>query len=246
MKIVTARVVLAHIAAAVTALAHYTWVYPAQLPLTVGKTCVVQISHGHTFPNSEEAINFSQVELFALPPSGARVKLQPSAAGSAVTANYDVKEPGLHRLVMIQDRGVTSRTPKGVQAGGRDKHPDATQSSRMIRSAVAYAPTAMSATIAGKPAGLEFELVGEYSKGRWQAQLLKQGKPVPEAAIEVFLAGSGKPVASGKTDAQGRFSYEPPAGAKGPLLFSGELREPPPAGAKYDFVTYATSLAVNW
>lgn len=231
---------------AATALAHYTWVYPVHLPLAVGKTCAVQISHGHAFPKSEEAINFHQVELFALAPSGAKVKLEPSAAGSAVIANYDVKEPGLHRLVMIQNRGVMSRTSSGVQPGGRDKHPDAVQASRTVRTAVTYAPTSNTTAVSGKPAGLEIELVGEYSKESWNVQLLKEGKAVPAATIEVFIAGIAQPVYTAKTGADGRLSYKPAAGAKGPILFSAELKEPPPAGAKYDFVNYSASLAANW
>jgi len=245
VKIISSSIGLIPIIAA-TALAHYTWVNPVQVPLAVGKTCAVQISHGHAFPKSEEAINFHQVELFALSPSGAKVKLEPSAAGSAVTANYDVKEPGLHRLVMIQSRGVMSRTSRGVQPGGRDKHPDAVQASRMVRTAVTYASTSNATAFTGKPAGLEIELVGEYSKEGWNVQLLKEGKAVPAATIEVFIAGIAQPILTGKTGPDGHFSYKPAPGAKGPVLFSAELKDPPPAGAKYDFVNYSASLAANW
>jgi hypothetical protein len=147
----------------------------------------VRISHGHKFPQSEEAINVREVEFFVLAPSGERVRLEPAVSKTAIAANYSVKEEGLHRIVLLQDRGVISRTPKGVQAGGRDKHPDATQAYRTLRSAVAYAATSKASSLSGKPAGLEFELAGEYSDGAWQLVLMNHGKPVPEAPIEVFF-----------------------------------------------------------
>jgi hypothetical protein len=94
--------------------------------------------------------------------------------------------------------------------------------------------------------GLEFELTGDYADGAWQLHLMKQGKPVPEAAIEVFLVGAPQAAAAGKTGPDGRLTYRPPAGAKGPAMFSAQVKEPPPAGAKYDSVNYATSLYVSW
>jgi hypothetical protein len=88
--------------------------------------------------------------------------------------------------------------------------------------------------------------VGEYSNESWNVQLLKEGKAVPAATIEVFIAGIAQPIFTGRTGADGHVSYKPAAGAKGPVLFSAELKEPPPAGAKYDFVNYSASLAANW
>jgi uncharacterized GH25 family protein len=232
--------------AAGTILAHYTWVAPVEAPMEIGKTSTVRISHGHKFPNSEEPINAGQVELFVLSPSGARVKLDPAALATVVTAKYAAKEAGLHRIVMLQDRGVASRTPKGVQQGGRDKHPDAIQAYRTFRSAVAYATTAKSAVAGAQPAGLEFELAGQYSNGAWQLQLMKQGKPVPDVPIEVFMAGAAEASAAGRTGPNGSLTYRPPAGAKGPAMFSAEVKQAPPAGAKYDAVNYSTSLYVSW
>jgi hypothetical protein len=241
---VNTRTVSTGVLAAATALAHYTWVAPVDFPLQVGKTSVVRINHGHKFPHSEEAIGARQVEFFVLAPSGARVKLEPVVSRAAMTANYAVKEGGLHRIVMIQDRGVMSRTPKGLQPGGRDKHPDAAQAYRMLRSAVSYANTSKPATVSGKAVGLAFELVGAYSNGTWQLQLVKDGRAVPEVAVEAFLGPH--PVSLGKTGPDGRLAYKVPDGAKGPAMFTAELREPSPAGATYDAVNYSTSLYVSW
>jgi hypothetical protein len=206
----------------------------------------VRISHGHKFPQSEEAINVREVEFFVLAPSGERVRLEPAVSKTAIAASYSVKEEGLHRIVLLQDRGVISRTPKGVQAGGRDKHPDATQAYRTLRSAVAYAATSKASSLSGKPAGLEFELAGEYSNGAWQLVLMNHGKPVPEAPIEVFLTGATQAASAGRTDPNGRLTYRLPAGAKAPAMFSVEMKGKPPSGARYDSVNYATSLYVSW
>src|SRR5262245_10234480 len=92
----TTRIVSTGVLAAATVVAHYTWISPVEVPLEVGKTATIRISHGHKFPQSEEAIDPSQVEAFVLAPSGARVKLQPAVSAAAVTASYAVKEAGLH------------------------------------------------------------------------------------------------------------------------------------------------------
>lgn len=233
-------------AAAATAFAHFTWVSPADVAWEVGKTAAVRISHGHQLGHSEEAVNMRGAEFFVVAPSGQRTALEPATAGTAVSANFTVKERGVHRIVLVQDRGVISRTPKGVQPGGRDAHPDAAQAYRPYRSAVAYAGAAQSGVPGAKPAGIEFELAGEFANGAWQLTLLNHGKPVAGANVEVLPAGAKEGVPAGKTGADGRISYRPPAGAKGPALFSAEWKAPPPAGARYDSVNYSTSLYVNW
>jgi uncharacterized GH25 family protein len=237
----TARILFPVFILAASAFAHYTWIAPLS-PLEAGKTVVIQIGHGHKFPVSEEAINASQVELFVLAPSGARTQLKPASAGTAVTAPFTVKESGVHRVALIQDRGITSRTPAGVRPGGRDKNANAIQASRTLRTAVAY--TGVVSNI--QPSGLEFELAGAYSGGAWNLRLLKSGKPVSGAAVEAFLSGASKAVPAGQTDAEGRVSFRPPAGSKGPAVFSVGSREPAPTGAHFDSTNYETSLHVSW
>jgi hypothetical protein len=246
LKAFILRIAAAGALAAATTLAHYTWVSPVDLPLEIGKTSSLRINHGHKFPQSEEAIDPRRVEFFVLAPSGERVKLDPAVSGTAVTASYSAKEKGLHRIVLIQDRGIVSRTPKGVQPGGRDKHPDAIQAYRTLRSAIAYARTAKAPVVGAQPAGLEFELAGRYANGAWQLQLMKQGKPVADAPIEVFLAGATQAASAGRTASNGSLTYRLPADSKGPAIFSAEIKQPPPAGAQYDTVNYSTSLYVSW
>ena len=238
------RSLISALALAALAFAHYTWIAPVT-PLEPGKTATVRIAHGHRFPASEEAINAAQVNLFAVAPSGAKVKLQAAKAGMEVTATYAVKEAGLHRIAFVQDRGVNSRTPKGMRPGGRDQNPDATAAYRSLRTAVSYA---MAGKGAGqtKPVGMEIELVGSYANGAWNLQLLKGGKPAAGVAVEVFLAGADKTSPVGVTDAAGKVSWRVPDGAAGPAMFAAEVRDTPPAGAKYDYVSYSTSLYVSW
>jgi len=230
---------------AVTAFAHYTWIAPVDA-LEVGKTASIRIGHGHKFPQSEEAINAAQVDLFVLTPSGARVKLAAASAGTAVNATYAVKEAGLHRIAFVQDRGITSRTPKGVRPGGRDKNPDASQSYRTLRTSVSYVTTSRSSAANAKPLGLEFELTAESISGVWHLLLLKSGKPAAGVPVEAFIAGAAKAIDAGKTGSDGKLSFTPPAGAKGPAMFSAETKGAPPQGAPYDSVNLSTSLYVNW
>jgi uncharacterized GH25 family protein len=224
-------------------LAHYTWVSPVTLPLEVGKTAAVRISHGHKFPQSEEAINASQVQLYAVAPSGAKSILVAQRGAGMVNSEYAVKEAGLHRLVMVQDRGVMSRTPKGARPGGRQKNPDAVQASRTFRTAIAYTGTAGAKPVAPKPLGLEIEITGERSADGWRLQLLKNGAPMSGVEIQVFLQGAATAAPLGRTSAEGRVEYR---AAKGPLLFVVEHKDKAPAGADYDNVNYETSLFVNW
>lgn len=232
--------VLAFLATAAAALAHYTWIAPIA-PLEAGKLATIRIGHGHRFPQSEEAINVRQIDLYAIAPSGLKTKLEPTAASNVVAAAFTPKESGPHRIVMTQDRGISSRTPGGVKRGGRDANPDATQSYRTFRSAVAYA-----GAVSAKRIGLELELTAELSSGAWNVQLLKQGKPAAGISVSVFLAGSATATDAGKTGPDGKLRYQPPSDVKGPAMFSVEFKDPAPAGAPYDTVNYESSLYVNW
>ncbi len=237
------RTAILSLVAGACAMAHLTWIFaPA---LEVGKPATVQIGHGHEFPDSEEVVNASQIKAVAIAPSGARTDLKPSAAGKALSAPYTPKEPGLHRIAFVQDRGISSRTPTGVKPGGRDKNPTATQASRILRTGITYAAAGKPTAADGKPAGLEIELTGAFAKGVWTITLLKQGKPVPGAEVEVYLAGNHQPVHTAKTVAGGTITWKP-AAAKGAALFAADWKEPAPAGANFDFTTCETSLSANW
>ena len=240
------RVLLLASLGSVAAYCHYTWVAPVD-NLEIGKASTVRISHGDRFPVSEEAINAAQVDVYVLAPSGAKTKLAATKGTGFVSAPFEPKEAGPHRIVLVQDRGITSRTPKGAKPGGRDRNPDAISASRTFRTAVSYVSTNGAATAkGGKPVGLELEMIGEWSGSGWQVQLLKTGKPMGGVSVEVFLASSGSAAATLKTGADGKIMFQPPAGAKGPALFSAMFKDPAPSGAAYDAVNYETSLYVTW
>jgi len=232
-------------AAATLAYAHYTWVAPAGGILEVGKPAVVRICHGHEFPIGDELPNISNSETSVLSPSGRRVKLAPVVNANEIGAPYTPREPGLHRLIYVQDRGILSRTPDGVKPGGKDRNPTAAQSFRSYRSAIAYLPAGRNAVENGKPAGVEVEFTGLPANGAWELRLLRSGKPEPGVTVQAYLSKAPDAVEIGKTDANGKLTYRLAPGAAGPILFSAEWKVPPPAGAAYDTVNYSTSLYVT-
>lgn len=219
---------------------HYTWIAP-ETAFVAGKPVTLRIGHGHTFPVSEETINAGQLDLFVMTPSGKRVALKAAAATKSVTANFTPTESGAHVIAFVQDRGVSSRTPKGLRKGGRDVNPDALTASRTLRTSVAYGGVAMT-----KPLGLEVELTARYASGTWTVQLLKDGKPVAGVGVEVFVAGAPAANGLGKTDAEGKVRYQPPTGAAKQALFMAEFKQAAPKGAAYDALNYETSLHVSW
>ncbi len=225
--------------------AHYTWMAPASAPLVQGKVNKIQIAHGHKFPAGEEAIVAAQVRAFAVSPGGKRTELKAVAAGKVVALDYTPGEAGTHALGFVQDRGVSSRTPGGVKKGGRDVNPNATQASRIIRTAVGYASTGK-VDPSGKALGMEFEIVPQVSGGTITLQLLRTGKPLPGVAIGLLVNGSEEPNELGKTDAQGRLVYRPGAAVKPPVLFIADFSEPAQKGAAYDSTNLSTSLYLGW
>jgi len=219
--------------------AHYTWLAPADSSWQVGKAVTLRIGHGHKFPASEEAIGTRNLELFVIAPSGARTVVPAKSQGTAVEGVFTVKESGPHRAAFVSDRGIVSRTPNGVRPGGRDKNPNAAQAYRTVRTAVAYSGSAPA-----KPLGLEVELTVALANGVWEVTLLRHGKPVAGAEVEVFVAGAAKAVSAGKTGANGKVTYKPTG--KGAAMFFAEMKDPAPAGLHHDFVNYSTALYVTW
>lgn len=213
--------------------------------LAIGKANRIEISHGHRFPVSEEAIAAAQVKAFAVSPSGKRTEIKAAAAGKMVVAEYTPAEAGTHVLAFVQDRGVSSRTPRGLKKGGKDVNKDAVQSFRTVRTSTSFAATGKIA-LPGKAAGLEFEIVPRMEAGAVALLVLRNGKPATGVTVEVLHKGQEEAKPVGKSDAQGRVVHRLPAGAAGPVLFLAELLEPAMAGAAYDTTNLSTSLYLNW
>jgi uncharacterized GH25 family protein len=232
-------------ASAILLFAHATWVAPVAGPLEVGKTVTVQVGNGHTFPASETVVPNENLQMYAVAPSGSKSKLQPNPAGLFVAASYKVAEPGVHRFVFVQDRGVMSRTPQGLKPGGRDQNPGATQSMKMYRSAVAYAATSGAKSKSLPAVGLTFEMLPSRSGDSMTVTALLDSKPVSGAAIRAVWPA--KPEQElGSTGSDGKFSYRIPQGASGQFLLVAALSEKAGSEAKYDTSSYSTALHLTW
>jgi uncharacterized GH25 family protein len=223
-----------------TAFGHYTWVEPSA-PLVAGKPVKIMVAHGDRFPHGDEAINAAQVKLAVLAPSGARAELKAAVAGNTVLADFTPRESGAHRIVFTQDRGVMSRTPKGVKSGGRDKNPGATEAFALVRTGVSYVGGAGGAT----PSGLDLEITAQYAGGVWQLQLWRGGSPLAGETIQVLRKEHEDGSAIGKTGADGKLVYKP-ADATGPALFLAEVKEKAAVGGPVDYRTFSTSTYVTW
>ena len=202
-----------------TAFGHYTWVAPTEA-LTAGKPVKIMVAHGDRFPHGDEAIDAAQVKLWMLAANGAKTDLKPIATKTTVLADFTPTTSGPHRIVFTQDRGVMSRTPKGVKSGGRDKNPTATESFALLRTGLHYMGNVSTA-----PVGLELELTAKLENGAWNLQLLRAGKPLAGETVKVLLKEQETETAIGKSGADGKIVFTPAAGYKGPLLFLVELKE---------------------
>ncbi len=226
--------------AAVSAHGHYTWVAPSEA-WTPGKPLKIMVAHGDRFPHGDEAINATQVKLWMLAANGTKTDLKPVATKSAVLADYTpAASAGPQRIVFTQDRGILSRTPKGVKAGARDQNPTATEVFSILRTGVHYIGSQPQPT----PVGLELELTARFENGVWHLQLLRSGKPLAGQTISVLLKEQEKETAIGKSGTDGKLTFTPAAGYKGPLLFLAELKEKL-SGGPVDSRTVSTSTFVT-
>jgi uncharacterized GH25 family protein len=232
------KLALLALATATAAWTHYTWVAPSG-PLQANKPVKIMVAHGDRFPQTDEAVNAAQVQLFVIAPSGARTDLKPVSAKTFVAADFTPKENGAYRLAFAQDRGAMSRTPQGVKPGGRDKNPNAVEAFTMLRTGVWHSGKGH------KPVGLEVELAAELNGGTWTVQLLRSGKPLAGQPVQVVPNGEEKAVDLGKTGADGKVTYKA-AAVHGPAMFLSEFSEKAPAGSPIDARRFSTTLYVNW
>ncbi len=239
MKVFWMALALAGVAAA-----HFAWIAPVTPILTVGTPAQLQFGIGHELGISESAPLLPGLQAYAIAPSGARTDLKPAKNGLWLDAEYMPKEAGQHRLVFTQDRGIRSRTPKGLVDGGRDKNPAAAQAFRGVRTAVAYALTA-NAKFEPKAVGLAYELIPQRTAKGVTVTLLFNGKPYAGGDVAVSWAGK-KEVVLGKTGVDGKMSYAVPAGAKGPFVILCEQPIATAKGSNYDTDNFETALYLNW
>lgn len=245
MRSFTIRAGVAVCAAGAALFAHATWIAPVDGSLEVGKSVTVQIGNGHAFPQSESALSPQNLEMFAVAPSGGKVELKPVKSGSFLTAAYAVREAGVHRFVFVQDRGVMSRTPRGLKPGGRDQNPDAIQSRKVYSAAVAYAGTAGTSLAPAAPLGLTFEMTPHRTKEAVLVSVLLNSKPVAGVKIRAVLPGH-KEQEVGATGTDGQFTYRVPSGLNGGFLLVATHSQRAAAGENYDTANYSTAVHLTW
>ena len=229
---------MAALACATAGWTHFTWI-SASGEFQSGKTVKIMVSHGDRFPQSEEAINASQVQLFVLAPSGARSDLKPSSTPTGITASFPVKETGAHRIAFVQDRGAMSRTPTGIRPGDKRKNPGALEAFTMLRTGVWHSGKGHA------PVGLAAELTAEREGSTWHVQLLRKGKPLAGQLVQVVLNGQKDAVDLGKTGPDGKVDFKSTTPA-GPAMFLAEFKEKGPIGGGVDSHRFSTTLYVNW
>ena len=221
--------------------AHFSWINPLSSPLDAGAEVQVQIAHGHAFPESEEMFRPEGIKAYVLGPGGMQTELKPQQGARKLLASFKVPREGHYRFVFIQDRGILSRTPKGLLPGGRDAHPDALASARYYRSGVAWAATANAPKGQRAAAGLEFEMVAEASGGGLKLTVLHNGQPCADA--EVISKREGRAEEKlGRTGADGSIVLPLAGGLRPPLLLEASKSAPAPAGASYEKLNLSTSL----
>lgn len=229
--------------AAVTLSAHFAWIDAPTL--TVGKTAKIRIGNGHDLGKSESALSLDGLKAWSLAPSGAKADLKFTADGNWLTADFSVKEAGAHRFVMVQDRGVFSQTTKGFKAGGRDVNPDAKKATKYWRSGLAYGSTD-SKQAPAKPLGLELELTAVRAGNDIHLTVYRAGKPFAGAKLAIGLEGVADDQEIGKSDANGKFTYQVASGKKGPAVFLAVVLNDAPKGSNFDVSNHTAAAYLNW
>ncbi|MDX2179055.1 MAG: DUF4198 domain-containing protein [Bryobacteraceae bacterium] len=226
-------------------LGHFAWIGPVAAPLKVGETAKVHIGNGHDFPGSESPLSQDKLSVWAVAPSGAKMEVAVAPAEKHLMGTFPVKEAGVYRIVFTHDRGVFSKTTKGFKPGGRDMHPEATESYKLYRTAISYAATSGKAFGKEKPLGLLYEMVPEKTGEGVVVTVLAGGKPCAGAKISVVWPNK-EDEEVGQTGADGKFLFKMAAGTKGPVLLLADHKTPAPKGAPYDTENWAGALALYW
>lgn len=230
---------------AVSLFAHFAWLAPAPQTAKVGETVVVLLVSGHSFPASGEPVKGIDVKMIVVDPAGKSAVLIPADKGRGLEAAFKVESEGLYRVASEYDRGVISRTPEGWKPGGKSKHPNATSALKSYNSFLCAVKTPGAALTSSAPLGLGFEISWAREDGRLIALATAESRPVEGAEISAVI-GSGDAKPLGKTDAAGRISIEIPEKFKGPVLLTGSISRPMPAGCDYDAERTSSTHFLTW
>lgn len=230
---------------AVSLFAHYTWLAPAPSAVKPGETVTVLLANGHAFPAAEEPLKGVEMKAKVADPAGRTTVLDVADKGRGPEAAFKTGPEGLYRVAGEYDRGVISRTPEGWKPGGRTSHPGASSAIKSYNSFLCAVRTHGTALDSAAPLGLAFEVSWSRTARGIAALATAGGKPVEGADVSIIL-GSGEAGPAGKTDAAGRVEIEVAETFKGPVLLSGSISKPAPAGSDYDAERWSSSYFLTW
>lgn len=229
--------------AAATLSAHFVWIdSPA---LKVGQTAKIRIGNGHDLGKSESALSRDGLKAWSISPSGTKSDMTFTQDGNWLSSSFPVKEPGAHRFVMTQDRGIFSQTTQGFKPGGRDVHPDAKKATKYWRSAIAYGSTDAKMAPA-QPLGLELELTLEQKANEIHLVVYRNGKSFKGAKLAIGLEGVEDDQEIGVSGENGKFTYKVRPGTKGPAVFLATILTDAPKGSNYDVSNHTAAAYLNW
>lgn len=230
---------------AVSLFAHYTWLAPAPSAVKAGETVTVLLASGHAFPAAEQPLKGVDVKAKVADPAGRTMVLAVADKGRGPEATFKTGPEGLYRVAGEYDRGVISRTPEGWKPGGRAAHPDASSVIRSYSSFLCAVRTTGTAPGSAAPLGLAFEISWSRTAGGVTVLVTAGGKPVEGADVSIIL-GSGEAKPAGKTGSAGRVEIEIAKPFKGPVLLTGSISKPAPAGSDYDAERLSSSYFLTW
>jgi uncharacterized GH25 family protein len=225
--------------------AHYTWLSPAPGTVKAGSPVTVLLANGHAFPAAEAPLQGIAIKMKAVDPTGRATALTVADRGRGPEAVFPTGAEGLYRVAGEYDRGVISRTPEGWKPGGRKDHPEATSTIKSYNSFLCAVRTAGAALKSAEPLGLAFEISWARDGRAITVLATASGRPVAGAAIAAII-GSGEVKPAGQTNAAGRAEVLVPEGFKGPILLTGSISRPAPAGAGYEEERSSSSYFLNW
>lgn len=233
------------LSAAVSLLAHDTWLSPTPSTAKLGETVTVQLASGHSFPAAGEPVKGVELKMTVFDPHGQSILLVPADKGRGPEAAFEVLAEGFYRVACEYDRGVISRTPAGWKPGGRSVHTNATSVLKAYNSFLCAIRTSGAPLDSPGPLGLLFEVSWMREGRRLIVLATSGGNPVGGAEISAVI-GSGDARSAGKTDAAGRLAIEIPEAFKGPIFLAGSVSRPMPAGSEYDAERTSSSYYLTW
>ncbi|MBI4804870.1 MAG: DUF4198 domain-containing protein [Desulfovibrio sp.] len=177
------------------ALAHEFIVKPGKTVVKAGESVPVSVVSSHAFMVSEELEDAADVKVSAMDSTGAR---DVALTADPKTFTYDGKasftKPGYAMLVGHRLPQVWSKTPDGMQKGGKDKYPGATFANAYEKFCKTLLVVDKPDEGWKKPAGQKLEIMplsdpAGYKAGQETAfQIIYDGQPL---STEVFATCDG-------------------------------------------------------